>query len=239
MRPRGAVERIEGIAAERRARRTAARRGRGGARLPLRGAGAARRLPGRGVFFVLSGFLITSLLLVSARTGSGSTCSSSGPGGAAAVPALLVDGVVLVWGARRRPFRLARPVARRHRVDAVLLRELALHLDEHLLRERRRREPARAHVVARRSRSSSTSLAARARGRRARSSGRAAGRRVGSSPDRLRASRRGLGSLWAAAADRAYLGTDSRIFEPLAGAVLAVLITSPQVRGRLPACTGP
>ncbi len=42
-----------------------------------------------------------------------------------------------------------------------------------------------------------------------------------------------LGSLWASGHDRAYLGTDSRIFEPLAGALLAVLITSPRVRAAL------
>ena len=36
-----------------------------------------------------------------------------------------------------------------------------------------------------------------------------------------------LGTLWSSAGqDRAYLGTDSRIFEPLAGALLAVLMTS-------------
>jgi peptidoglycan/LPS O-acetylase OafA/YrhL len=40
-----------------------------------------------------------------------------------------------------------------------------------------------------------------------------------------------LGVLWASAGqDRAYLGTDSRIFEPLAGALLAVLMTSASVR---------
>ncbi len=43
-----------------------------------------------------------------------------------------------------------------------------------------------------------------------------------------------LGMLWATAGqDRAYLGTDSRIFEPLAGALLAVLMTSTSVRGLL------
>ena len=41
-----------------------------------------------------------------------------------------------------------------------------------------------------------------------------------------------LSMLWASAGqDRAYLGTDSRIFEPLVGALLAVLMTSPSVRG--------
>ena len=41
-----------------------------------------------------------------------------------------------------------------------------------------------------------------------------------------------LSMLWAAAGqDRAYLGTDSRIFEPLVGALLAVLMTSASVRG--------
>ncbi len=40
-----------------------------------------------------------------------------------------------------------------------------------------------------------------------------------------------LDMLWASAGqDRAYLGTDSRIFEPLAGALLAVLMTSASVR---------
>ena len=40
-----------------------------------------------------------------------------------------------------------------------------------------------------------------------------------------------LGLLWRSAGqDRAYLGTDSRIFEPLAGALLAVLMTSSSVR---------
>src|SRR4029077_18930801 len=40
-----------------------------------------------------------------------------------------------------------------------------------------------------------------------------------------------LGLLWGSAGqDRAYLGTDSRIFEPLAGALLAVLMTSGSVR---------
>ncbi len=42
-----------------------------------------------------------------------------------------------------------------------------------------------------------------------------------------------LGSLWAGGHDRAYLGTDTRIFEPLAGALLAVLLTSPRVRDAL------
>ena len=43
-----------------------------------------------------------------------------------------------------------------------------------------------------------------------------------------------LSMLWATAGqDRAYLGTDSRIFEPLAGALLAVLMTSPSVRGAI------
>jgi len=41
-----------------------------------------------------------------------------------------------------------------------------------------------------------------------------------------------LSSLWVSAGqDRAYLGTDSRIFEPLVGALLAVLMTSASVRG--------
>jgi peptidoglycan/LPS O-acetylase OafA/YrhL len=40
-----------------------------------------------------------------------------------------------------------------------------------------------------------------------------------------------LADLWAGGANRAYLGTDSRIFEPLAGALLAVLFASPRVRG--------
>ena len=41
-----------------------------------------------------------------------------------------------------------------------------------------------------------------------------------------------LSMLWATAGqDRAYLGTDSRIFEPLAGALLAVAMTSASVRG--------
>ena len=40
-----------------------------------------------------------------------------------------------------------------------------------------------------------------------------------------------LSMLWVTASqDRAYLGTDSRIFEPLAGALLAVLMTSPSLR---------
>ena len=42
-----------------------------------------------------------------------------------------------------------------------------------------------------------------------------------------------LGSLWASGSDRAYLGTDSRIFEPLAGALLAVVVTSSRVRAGL------
>ena len=43
-----------------------------------------------------------------------------------------------------------------------------------------------------------------------------------------------LSALWASAGqDRAYLGTDSRIFEPLAGALLAVLMTSAPVRARI------
>jgi peptidoglycan/LPS O-acetylase OafA/YrhL len=43
-----------------------------------------------------------------------------------------------------------------------------------------------------------------------------------------------LAELWASAApDRAYLGTDSRIFEPLAGALLAALMTSGAVRALL------
>jgi peptidoglycan/LPS O-acetylase OafA/YrhL len=42
-----------------------------------------------------------------------------------------------------------------------------------------------------------------------------------------------LATLWPSGSDRAYLGTDSRIFEPLAGALLAVLVTSPGVRAAL------
>ncbi len=46
-----------------------------------------------------------------------------------------------------------------------------------------------------------------------------------------------LQSLWSSSGvDRAYLGTDSRIFEPLAGGLLAVALTSPRIRrlsGRL------
>ena len=42
-----------------------------------------------------------------------------------------------------------------------------------------------------------------------------------------------LDSLWAGDPNRAYLGTDSRIFEPLAGAFLAVLMTSPRFRSAL------
>ena len=43
-----------------------------------------------------------------------------------------------------------------------------------------------------------------------------------------------LAMLWSAAgSDRAYLGTDSRIFEPLTGALLALLLTSPRVRAAL------
>jgi len=39
-----------------------------------------------------------------------------------------------------------------------------------------------------------------------------------------------LDSLWGGDPNRAYLGTDSRIFEPLVGALLAVLVTSPRAR---------
>jgi hypothetical protein len=42
-----------------------------------------------------------------------------------------------------------------------------------------------------------------------------------------------LGSLWGGDPNRAYLGTDSRIFEPLTGALLAVLMTSPRVRSAI------
>ena len=43
-----------------------------------------------------------------------------------------------------------------------------------------------------------------------------------------------LSALWASSGqDRAYLGTDSRIFEPLAGALLAVLLTSASLRVRI------
>jgi peptidoglycan/LPS O-acetylase OafA/YrhL len=42
-----------------------------------------------------------------------------------------------------------------------------------------------------------------------------------------------LSGLWAGDPNRAYLGTDSRIFEPLAGALLAVLMTSPRVRAAI------
>jgi peptidoglycan/LPS O-acetylase OafA/YrhL len=43
-----------------------------------------------------------------------------------------------------------------------------------------------------------------------------------------------LATLWSASGpDRAYLGTDSRIFEPLTGALLALLITSPRLRATL------
>jgi peptidoglycan/LPS O-acetylase OafA/YrhL len=42
-----------------------------------------------------------------------------------------------------------------------------------------------------------------------------------------------LSTLWAGGSDRAYLGTDSRIFEPLFGALLAALVTSPRVRDGL------
>jgi peptidoglycan/LPS O-acetylase OafA/YrhL len=42
-----------------------------------------------------------------------------------------------------------------------------------------------------------------------------------------------LGSLWGGDPNRAYLGTDSRIFEPLAGALLAVLMTSSRVRSAI------
>jgi peptidoglycan/LPS O-acetylase OafA/YrhL len=43
-----------------------------------------------------------------------------------------------------------------------------------------------------------------------------------------------LGTLWASGGqDRAYLGTDSRIFEPLAGALLAALLSSASVRRRV------
>jgi len=42
-----------------------------------------------------------------------------------------------------------------------------------------------------------------------------------------------LGTLWAGSGqERAYLGTDSRIFEPLAGALLAAVLTSDLVRRR-------
>jgi peptidoglycan/LPS O-acetylase OafA/YrhL len=42
-----------------------------------------------------------------------------------------------------------------------------------------------------------------------------------------------LATLWPGGSDRAYLGTDTRIFEPLAGSLLAVLVTSPRVRPAL------
>ena len=43
-----------------------------------------------------------------------------------------------------------------------------------------------------------------------------------------------LATLWSASgSDRAYFGTDSRIFEPLAGALLALLVTSPRPRAAL------
>jgi hypothetical protein len=42
-----------------------------------------------------------------------------------------------------------------------------------------------------------------------------------------------LDSLWGGDPNRAYLGTDSRIFEPLTGALLAVLITSPRARAAI------
>ena len=42
-----------------------------------------------------------------------------------------------------------------------------------------------------------------------------------------------LSGLWSGDPNRAYLGTDSRIFEPLAGALLAVLMTSPRVQSAI------
>ncbi len=42
-----------------------------------------------------------------------------------------------------------------------------------------------------------------------------------------------LDALWGSDPNRAYLGTDSRIFEPLAGALLAVLMTSPSARAAI------
>ncbi len=138
-------------------------------------------------------------------------------------------------GRSRRPVVSPRRSARRHHGDAVLRRELAFHLDEHVLRQRRGREPAASTCGRSPSRSSSISS-----GRSCSCSTairRADGRGSVWSPSALLAgagivaSAVRLGILWGAAGqDRAYLGTDSRIFEPLAGALLAVLMTSSSVR---------
>ena len=197
--------------------------------------GARAGFLGVDVFFVLSGYLITSILLRQVQAGRVRLGEFWTRRARRLVPALIpVVLVVLVWGAV-----VLAPVSR-DRLRADLTSTLFYFANWHFISTSTYFasdgvvESARAHVVARRRGAVLPRLAGPpgARCRLPQASTTEGDRRR---PDRGNRSRpvgvearrpvvRGGGH------DRAYLGTDSRIFQPLAGALLAVLVTSPRVR---------
>jgi peptidoglycan/LPS O-acetylase OafA/YrhL len=196
--------------------------------------GAAAGFLGVDVFFVLSGFLITSLLLSRLDNASFSVLDFWTRRIRRLIPALLVVvGVVLAWSATVAP-----AVSRdglRNDITATLFYVANWHFIststyfasdgvssplQHMWSLAVEEQfyivwPLLLGLVA---------IAFRRRRSRLIAVGTICGVAFAASAVRL-------GFLWGTSGqDRAYLGTDSRIFEPLAGALLAVLMTSTSVR---------
>ena len=201
-------------------------------RLPHAGAGFL----GVDLFFVLSGFLITSLLLGQVRQGRVGVADFWTRRARRLVPALIpVVVAVLVWGAVVAPSvsrdRLRGDIgstllyfANWHFINAstYFANDGVVSPLEHMWSLGVEEQfylvwPLLLAVVAILLRSPRQRLVA---------VGLLAGAGVAVSVWRL-------GSMWGGDPNRAYLGTDSRIFEPLAGALLAVLITSPRARSAI------
>ncbi len=201
-------------------------------RLPHAGAGFL----GVDLFFVLSGFLITSLLLSQVRQGRVGVADFWTRRARRLVPALIpVVVAVLVWGAVVAPSvsrdRLRGDIgstllyfANWHFINAstYFANDGVVSPLEHMWSLGVEEQfylvwPLLLAVVAILLRSPRQRLVA---------VGLLAGAGVAVSVWRL-------GSMWGGDPNRAYLGTDSRIFEPLAGALLAVLITSPRARSAI------
>jgi peptidoglycan/LPS O-acetylase OafA/YrhL len=186
------------------------------------------------VFFVLSGYLITALLLSQLGRGHIRVFDFWTRRMRRLIPALLVViGVVVVWGAVVAP-SLARDSLRSD-ITATLFYVANWHFisTSTYFADNGAASPLQ-HMWSLAIEEQfylvwpllllGTGLIVRQPKRRVIAVGVIAG--VGITASALR-----LSLLWASAGqDRAYLGTDSRIFEPLVGALLAVLVTSGSVR---------